>query len=145
MALPVKLSAVADQLEMVSDFMTVYIHRKTGELAALIEDDISYGDQDDDEDELRQRVEDDDDFIALPDQYEIHEYAIMERFAKSLEDEPARDSLMRALGGRGAFRYFKDRVAELGVRDDWFAFRDQAIRGIAAEFLESEAIPFIDE
>jgi hypothetical protein len=69
----------------------------------------------------------------------------MDRFAKSLEDEPARDSLMRALGGRGAFRYFKDRVAELGVRDDWFAFRDQAIRGLAAEFLESEAIPFIDE
>jgi hypothetical protein len=66
MALPVKLSAVADQLEMVSDFMTVYIHRKTGELAALIEDDISYGDQDDDEDELRQRVEDDDDLMARP-------------------------------------------------------------------------------
>ena len=42
-------------------------------------------------------------------------------------------------------RRFKDRIVEEDVREDWFAFRDEAHKKIAADFLESQGIPFIDD
>ena len=33
--------------------------------------------------------------------------------------------------GKGAFRRFKDTVFYLGIRDDWFAYRDNRFRDIA--------------
>ena len=69
----------------------------------------------------------------------------MERFCYSLDDERLKNVLLRAIAGKGAFRYFKDRVFDEGVREDWFAFRDAALKRIAADFLESRGIAFIDE
>ena len=87
----------------------------------------------------------DSDFIELPDQFEIHEYSIMERFCFSVSDERVQNALLRAIKGRGAFRHFKDRIFEEGVQEDWFAFREKAFKRIAADFLESQGIAFIDE
>ena len=39
----------------------------------------------------------------------------------------------------------KNRIFEEGVREDWFAFREKALKGIATDFLESQGITFIDE
>jgi hypothetical protein len=53
------------------------------------------------------------DFIPLPSRFEIHEWSIMERFARSLTDAAVRDELDAAVHGRGAFRRFKDAVHRL--------------------------------
>lgn len=55
----------------------------------------------------RQSVLNSDDFIALPDRFEIHEYAIMERFCHTITDAPIREDLLDAIRGCGAFRRFK--------------------------------------
>ncbi len=137
---------IIPELEMAGTEMLGYINRKTGELITLRDGDFSSTfDFEEEEAELAKAVEDDDNFIQLPDQFDIHEYAIMERFCYSLEDERIQNALLRAISGRGAFRSFKDRIAEEGVRDDWFAFRDGALKKIAADFLEFENIPFVDE
>jgi hypothetical protein len=47
MALPVNLQAVVDQMEAQSDEVTAYINRKTGELAAVSDEEISYAERDD--------------------------------------------------------------------------------------------------
>jgi hypothetical protein len=144
--LPVKLQDVAAELDMVGPEMLGYINRKTGELVTLRNGDFSSSlDWEEEEAELAQAVEETDDFIPLPDQFDIHEYSIMERFCYSVEDERIQNALLRAKNGRGAFRSFKDRIAEEGVRDDWFAFKERALKKIAADFLELEKIPFLDE
>lgn len=146
MTLPVKLQDVVGELDIVGPEILGYINRKTGELVTLRDGDFSSSlDWEEEEAELSQAVEENDDFIPLPDQFEIHEYSIMERFCYSVEDERIQDALLRAINGRGAFRSFKDRIAEEGIRDDWFVFKYGVLKKIAADFLELEKIPFLDQ
>jgi len=155
MPLPVQLQAVVDEMEFGGDDWTAYINRKTGELISFpsdlerqLEDDEGAAALQDWEAEQLQdckRVADDKDFITLPSKFDIHEYSIMERFCLSLDDEPAHDRLLDAIRGRGAFRRFKDEVHGLGIRDDWFRFRNDALKRIAADFLEAESIPYVDD
>jgi hypothetical protein len=151
MALPVKLRDVVDQMDVAGDEITAYINRRDGELVILVEGEFSL---DDDESgaewqqeakKLDERVSTDDDFIGLPDQYEINEYAIMEQFCESLEDQRKQESLLAAIQGRGAFRRFKDMVYAQAIEEDWFAFKNVAIKRIAAEFLDHENIPYTDD
>ena len=74
--------------------------------------------------------------------FEIHEWSIMERFAGSLEGAEQRGRLDRGLHGRGAFRCFKEALSDLGLRDAWFRFRDEALEHIAATWLEDHGVPF---
>lgn len=153
MALPVKLQNVADLLDGLPDEWTAYINRKTGELVSFSEFDVNSaeesaetGDIHDWEAEIIadvRRALASPDFIALPDKFEIHEYSIMERFCLGVADDRLRDALLDAIRGRGAFRQFKELTDREDVREDWYAFRAEALRRIAADFLESEGIPFV--
>jgi hypothetical protein len=58
-------------------------------------------------------------FVALPDRFEINEWEVMRDFALSVEDEAVSGALLDAIHGRGAFRFFKDRVRERGMADQW--------------------------
>jgi len=78
----------------------------------------------------------------LPGKFEIHEWSIMERFARSLTDAAESDELDAALHGRGAFRRFKDAAHRLGIADEWYQFRQTALEEIATEFLEAHGIAF---
>ncbi len=155
MALPVKLSVVVDQIEMTGDEMTAYINRKTGDLITITDEDLSYIEDDDDDDSLipdwqRETVDQakqvltDKEYIALPDSFEIHEYKIMENFCYTIEDERVQYVLLQAINGKGAFRYFKDKVNEEGINKNWYQFRDNAFRQIAVGFLENHGIAFTD-
>jgi hypothetical protein len=154
MALPVKLRAVVDQIEMTGDEMTAYIHRKTGDLISLTDEDLSYAEEGDNNrlipdwqqetvDQAKQVLVDDE-YIALPDSFEIHEYQIMEHFCYTIEDERVRNILLQTINGKSAFRHFKDKVHAEGINKNWWRFRDSAFRQIAVGFLENQGIDFTD-
>ena len=82
-------------------------------------------------------------YLALPGKFEIHEWSIMDRFARSLEDNEQSAKLDRAIHRTGAFGRFRDELDELGLRDAWYRFRDDALTEIAADFLEAHGIPFV--
>lgn len=71
------------------------------------------------------------DYILLPTQYDIHEYRIMQDFAMDCPYEQMREKMLGSLRGKGAFRRFKDSVFYLGIRDDWFDYRNKRFREIA--------------
>ena len=152
MAASVSLRDVIDEMEMSSDEATSYINRKTGEIVTLT-DEISAMAEDPDEaadaaewqKDLLPKVREitaSEDFIPLPGKFEIHEWSIMERFARSLTDAAVSDELEAAVHGREAFRRFKDAVQRLGIADDWYRFREAALEEIAIEFLEAHRIAF---
>jgi hypothetical protein len=65
----------------------------------------------------------------------------MERFVETVTDARLQDHLWRAIGGRGAFRYFKDVLSDYPrERERWFAFRDAWARERVLGWLESEDI-----
>jgi len=157
MPLPVRLPDVVDEMEAGGDEWTAYINRKTGELAAFPHDLERMLEEEDAEAasglpdwqaaqlEDCRRVINDQDFIALPSKFDVHEWAIMERFCRSLDDGETQNRLLDAIRGRGAFRMFKAEVSRLGIREDWFRYRNDALKRIAADFLQDKGIPYVDE
>ena len=153
---PVSLKSVVNEMDVISDDVTAYINKKTGELCAVSEEEASIietGNEDDEfipewQKEILPKVREvleSDDFVALPDQFEIHEYSIMERYRLSLSDEGLQDELFRAIRGSGAFRRFKDAIHRKEIQDDWYRFRTEAFKSIATDFLESEGITWLDD
>jgi Uncharacterised protein family (UPF0158) len=85
-----------------------------------------------------------DHYLPLPDRFEIHEYSIMERFCLSVDDEDIRDDLCDAIRGRGAFRRFKDRMQMYGMVEEWYRYRDAALRKIAMAWCEAHGIAYTE-
>ncbi len=84
-------------------------------------------------------------FIPLPPQSEIGPYRVMERFCESIEAPALRDELLETIRGRGAFGRFKEAIHVHEIATEWYKFRNEALRALAADFLTSEAIPFLDQ
>ena len=83
--------------------------------------------------------------ISLPMRYELNEYNDMVLFADSIENEEIKNKLYKALNGKGAFSRFKKEIAYLGIRDNWFVFRDERLKEKVKQWLEDNEIEYIDE
>ena len=152
MAAIVSLRDVIEEMEMMSDVATSYINSKTGELftvtdemLTLAEDSERAADAPEWEKELLPKVREvtaSEDFIPLPSKFDIHEWSIMERFARSVSDDAVSDELESVLYGRGAFGRFKDALHRRRIADAWYRYRDAALEEIAIEFLEAHGIEF---
>ena len=148
MSTQVQIDAIVEGMEMQSDEMHSYLHRPSGRVITISDEALEAAENDDDESVTPEEMADarlilsaDDECLELPDRFEIDEYHMMERFAYGLG--PAeRDATLRALHGRGAFRYFKDTVHQLGVAKAWYGFRDSSYREVARSWCEAHGIAY---
>jgi hypothetical protein len=128
----IDLLLLTDALEDNSYEHRWYLDRSSGEVL-LVTDDL------DDDEEVEGR-----DLVSIDPQGSDEAYRDMEDFATSVRDPRARDLLLRALQGRGAFRRFKDTVFDLpDLSKAWRAFQEARSERRAIEWLEDEKI--IDE
>ncbi len=155
MALPVKLNDVIEALEMAAEECAHYLDRNTGEIVMVTNEELEAAE----EDELISEYPDwqreailkareilkSEDFVELPDQFDIHEYKIMEDFCLELENRLEGEHLLRLIKGSGAFGRFKDGIYSLGVEKDWYQFRRTELKKIAIQWLEEQQIPYIRE
>jgi hypothetical protein len=152
----VKLEKVIEALEYPEEFQC-YLDRNTGEVISITENEAPYvegcGDDEDEEDiadlpqwqrdsilEVRRALESAD-LLALPSKFDLNEWDIMRRFSSS-QPEPARGHLLDAIRGTGAFRLFRKALELLELRDEWFRFRDDAVRQFAMDWLTENGIAF---
>ncbi|MCR5450970.1 MAG: dihydrofolate reductase family protein [Solobacterium sp.] len=121
-----KLKKVAEAIEMADDFLTYYYDLKTGELESKINDTAFMDSEAEDEFDVLLE-EDPDRFVEMPGRYDLHnspysDYRMMEAF---IETQPMyKNKLGRAIQGKGAFRRFRDAVAQLYLLDDWYKFQN---------------------
>lgn len=132
---------------MQSAEMTSYLHRATGRVLTLSDEAFRAAEDDDEErvepEELadaRSVLAAAEEYLALPDRFDVDEYHMMERFASGLDDADARNETMTALRGRGAFRYFKDALYRLGLAPAWYAYRDNAYLDVARAWCEANRV-----
>jgi hypothetical protein len=153
---PVSLQAVVDEMDVIGDEMTAYINKRTGELFTVADEEARYIEDGNEDDEFIpdwqkevlpkvREVLESDHFVVLPDKFEIHEYSIMEDFSRSVESAELQEVLLNVISGRGAFRRFKDTIHRREIQDDWYSYRNDALKRIAADFLEAEEITFVDD
>jgi len=152
MAAVVSLKDVVDAMDLPNDEWTSYLNLKTGEIVTATDADRDLVEDDDLEQDLpdwqRERVAKarealaSGDFAALPDKFEIHEWAMMERFSSSQASNACREELLDAIHGRGAFRSFRSAIRRLHIEDDWFRFRRSAFEEIAKDWLRAHDVLF---
>jgi hypothetical protein len=152
MSLPVSLIEVARAMEGADDQCTVYLHRETGELVMITEEDeahVASGEPDASLPEwqreqlsLVREVLSSEAYVRLPPQSEIGAYQVMERFCESIEAPALRTELLGTIRGRGAFRRFKDAIHIHDIATEWYTFHNEAVKALAADFLTAEGISY---
>jgi hypothetical protein len=155
MEVRVKLSDIIDGMESQSDESSSFLNKKTGEVILMTdyamraaEDNEPLEDVPDWERELvstgREILAGTGEYIQLPTKYDINEYGIMENFCTSLDRREIGDILYDLISGSGAFRRFKDAVYKYGVEDEWYKYRNNAIKEIAIEWCRENNIELED-
>jgi len=152
MTLPVKLQDVVDALETTSDFHAYFLDRRNGEIEMIPDECWSAAKKDELISEypewqreviLKAReIQRTDDFVELPNSFEIDSYEVMKRFCDQYPNRQISERLSDVIKGKGAFRRFKDTVSHLGIQDEWHRFERQSSEDLAVEWLEDNEIPF---
>ena len=94
--------------------------------------------------ELIEEIECSDDYILVPNKYDVDEYSMMERFIYTIPSELIQSRLEELIQGKGAFRRFKDAIFNLGITEEWYKFRDECYKEFAKEWCEYHNIAFIE-
>ena len=151
-----KLKEIAEEIGIQSDEHTSYFDRKTGEVLMVsdnemrvAEENISLEDYPEWQHEMiamAKLVVNDAEgrYLPIPSKWDFHEYKVMEKFCWSRDDEEQSENLLDAIQGRGAFRMFKDRIHRLGIQNDWYRFRDEALEVLASDWAEENGIELTD-
>jgi len=157
MAICVELDKTLEGMEMQGDESHSYLDRHSGEISLISGEELRAAEDDDSLDDypewqhenikIARKIicDKDENLLELPTKFDINEYRMMERFCLSVENEQISEELDRAIRGRGAFRGFKDRIYQHELQDDWFKFRDEALKEIAIDWCETNNITYIDK
>jgi hypothetical protein len=154
MGVIISLAAMIEALESANDQSAHYLDPDTGEILMIADEEQSIIEEEDEESwkdlpgwqqEQLPKVRD---FLQrprtlrLPDQFDIHEWEIMRKFAEGQENGRIRQALLNAIHGSGAFRSFKNTIHPLGVEQDWYKFRQEALSEIARSWLEEHNLKY---
>jgi hypothetical protein len=153
MAAIVSLRAIIEAISFQPEGTAAYLDPDSGEIVEVSEDELRLAEDGEgaaaeaaqwqqEMFEDARRVLESDRFLQLPTPFDIHEWAIMQRFADGWPIARQREALLDAIHGRGAFRRFKETIGRLEIEEDWYRFRDAAIESIAKEWLESHGIEY---
>lgn len=136
----VNIEDIADALEMTMDGWEQYLNMETGETVSL--SDGMWSDRDDEDEALAEEIDTTDKYVRLPNQYDIHEYEIMEEFAYATPNPSHQEKLLRALRGRKPYRSFKDEINYLGISESYYAWRTILLCKQAKNWCEDKEIPY---
>lgn len=146
------LKDIVEALEAVGDEVFSYANRATGEVRTVTDEELRYAEGGDDTNDLPEwqrdsvaqarEVLESDDWLPLPSKFDIHEWEIMDDFARSLSDSAHGAEVIDAIHGSGAFRRFKATIRRLGIEQSWFAHRAQALENIARSWLQEHDLEY---
>lgn len=145
----VSLADVVSEMAETAEHRTGFLHRGTGEVITLSEDQLRALDDPYAEEAGAARVDDAlrsafeaGDLLELPDSFETQEYSLRERFCRELTNVEHREQLLEALRRKQAFRSFTQALGRLGIREQWEHHRDRAFETIAVAWLDKHGIRY---
>ena len=155
MAISVKLNDIIEGMEFQSDETSSYLNKRKGEVVTITDEEFRAAEDNEpieDSPEWQHKniktakeILETDDYISVPSKFEIHEYEIMERFCLSITDNEIRENMYRSIKGSGAFRRFKENIHRYNIAEDWYKYREEAIKQIAMDWCEENDIKFTDK
>ena len=137
----IKLSQVYQALDMVSQDSNIFINLSTNEIVEI----YNFEDEEYKEEMFSEIDNNRDNYLRLPDQYEMDNYSMIVRFIYSLDNIEHQNKLLYTIKGKGAFRRFKDALIMLDIRNEWFKFKEKELIEMARKILEENQIDFEDD
>jgi len=131
----IKLDEIVDSMDIQTDEAGFYLNKETGELIFPTDEDGN---------NETEKYENNDNYIQLPTKFDINEYDIMEDFCLSIEDDKLRDIFMYSIKGKGAFKRFKDTAYKHEILENWYEFKNIALKHIAIEWCKDNNISYTD-
>ena len=135
----VYLEDIADAFEECMDGWAQFLDTRTGEIVALSEDPYMACEEDQ---ELWEEIDETEDYVRLPNQYELHEKSIMEKFAYEIGNQRVSEVLFDALRRRRPYRCFKDKINDLGISQIYYDYRNRTYINIAEEWCRNHHVPY---
>ncbi|WP_297981570.1 UPF0158 family protein [uncultured Oscillibacter sp.] len=135
----VKLEKILFAVESASEAYTSYYDMQTGEVVSLAEPDII---EERDEALADLIAKSPGRFLSLPTKHDIHEYRIMADFVEGLTPGAAREELIGAICGKGAFRRFKNGIRYYRLEQKWYGYLAQAQREIAVRWCHDNNLEY---
>lgn len=135
------LSIIVDALYHVSTTTEVYINLINNEIISIDDGMINAK-----KNEVLEKIEEKpEQYLHIPNQFELDGYNRMKRFIKTLGETKYIKEFENAIRGKGAFRRFKDLLIKYDIRDYWHEFQNSEYIKIAISLLESHNIEFFND
>lgn len=156
MGFPLKIGEIVEAIDRQTDEIAAFLNKKTGEIVTILAEELNaVENQEPFEDSpeweqadirMAQEILDNEkDFLRLPTKDEIDEYQIMESFCLSVRDRRISEALYVSIKGKNAFRRFKDQILRFAIADQWYKYREEAIKQMAIDWCKSHHIDFDEE
>jgi len=155
----VNLQDIIDEIDSQTDEVQKYLNTESGEILAVSLKVLEIAEEIDEEDDdlseypewQREFIEiaidvltnwDSEKYIKLPDVVDILESGMMEDFCEAQDDGRIGTALYSAVQGDDAPDKFMIVLDRFGIEDDWFRFRDEALKNLAIEWCEENEIQY---
>jgi len=156
MATRVKLDDIIEGLEAQSDESYAFLNKQTGKVILISEEEQNAAENNEPIEDFPEWQQDlvkiakeilaeSDNYIGFPSKFDIHEYSIMEDFCGSIENEKTREIFCSLIKGGGVFQRFKDAIHKYDIADDWYKYRDNALKQLAIKWCQENHIKFEDK
>jgi len=155
MAAEVELDVIIEALEMADDSISSYLDVETGEVHSITEEEFDLAEDpqtaiEDLPNWQREAVtlarsiqkQGGKRYMPLPDKFDVHEWAMMDRFSMTLRDAQMRNDFHGGIRGAGAFRLFKHLLTEYDLWDAWNRFKQVELRQMAIEWCKENGITY---
>ena len=155
MAAEVELDVIIEALEMADDSISSYLDVETGEVHSITEEEFDLAEDpqtamEDSPSWQREAVmlarsiqkQEGKRYMALPDKFDVHEWAMMDRFSMTMRDAQMRNDFHGGIRGAGAFRLFKHLLTEYNLWDAWNRFKQVELRQMAIEWCKENGITY---
>lgn len=150
----ISLKTIIQEMDSQSDMMSAFLNKDSNEITFVSDEEFRIVENQEPIDEfpqwLREQIKIAEEilygegWIGLPTNFEIHEYSIMEKFCLCINDQNLSNIMYDSIKGKGAFRIFKYNIRKYNIEDDWYGFRDNALKKIAIEWCEGNNIAYVD-
>ena len=149
----VKIDDIIDTVDFDSDMSESYLNTKTIQVCIFTDEELRAAKNNEDLSDSAQwyceavaranhYLENQDDYIPLPEKYDFNEYRIIEKFIVSVATSKQSEMLSQSIHGKGAFRRFKTVLEKLGLVDEWYKYRGQKLRGFVEFWCKENKIDF---
>lgn len=156
MKFQIKLSDVIEAMEKQGDESFAYLDKRTGNIVVVAPAEFAAAEDNEPPEAypewLREAIkiardilDNKENYFSLPSQFDIYEYGMMRKFARSYQDDKISRVLQTALQGSEPFSLFRDNLDIFEISEEWKEYRGEAYRRIAVEWCEKNKINYLEE